>query len=419
MIGYPIVFRCCECTVEEQTMEHLESHIWSRHLQAFPFKCAYCDFPALSAISLMDHFAQNHSDVAIVEFKRNLEDEKRFRKMVADSIAIEIDETSQQDSSTQMTVLQPMMQQGTAQMILLPPEGSQYDEIVDHRGPDEDDFGVLDDDENIEELIDDDDDDDYIDELGNPVFIGAHDDSDYILEDDLSPQGPIRSSNNYHLKYIRTRRMDKLIDNVVVNATQRDSPEQEDCSTSGVAFADGQTNSGKMGRFSCDRCSRTFKYQSKLDEHRRTHLGVKPFQCHYCTRQFSQRGALKTHMRLHTGERPFVCQWECGKQFASSSAKSHHEKTHSGERPYICNVCGKSFTKNSHVIRHLKNIHNRELAQQDAMLRGDDVQSTDESLNIGSARSQMSDIEPRGKEIGVVHDIVEQIHEERKDFMRL
>lgn len=53
-------------------------------------------------------------------------------------------------------------------MILLPPEGSQYDvsfkkinlnfffyflvfqEIVDHRGPDEDDFGVLDDDENIE-----------------------------------------------------------------------------------------------------------------------------------------------------------------------------------------------------------------------------------------------------------------------------
>lgn len=367
-------------------------------MQAFPFKCSYCDFPALSAASLCEHFTRDHAEVTIIEFKRNLEDEKRFRKMVAESIAIEISDDSQQSSELQPT-----------QLMLLPSQSSQYGDIVDHRDADDDDFGVLDDDENVEELIDDDDDDDYIEELGNPVFIGAGGDTDYIIDDELSQQGPIRATS-FHLKYIRTRRMDKLINNVVVNAAQRNSP---DSTNPPDTFSN---DSGKMTRYNCDQCTRSFKYQSKLDEHRRTHLGVRPFSCPYCHREFSQKGALKTHMRLHTGERPFYCQWECGKQFTSASARKHHERTHSGERPYICNVCGKSFTKNSHVVRHLKNIHNRELLQEDALLRGDVVEAE------ASAR-HIVDIEPRGKEIRVVQDIVEQIHEEKfseqKDFMPL
>lgn len=402
MIGYPIVFRCCECTVEEQTMEHLESHIWSRHLQAFPFKCEHCDFPALSAISLLEHFAQNHAEVTTVEFKRNLEDEKRFRKMVAESIAIEIEDASQQDPNSQLTEMQPMMQADTRQIMLLPPESNQYEDIVDHRGTDEDDFGVMDDDENVEELIEDDDDDDYIDELGNPVFIGAHDDSNYLLEDDVSQPGTMRTTNTYHMKYMRTRRMDKLIDTV---ATQQDPHDMPENLVDDGTFDNEEEESRKMGRFQCDHCPRTFKFQSKLNEHRRAHLGVRPFPCPYCPRGFTQKGALTTHMRLHTGERPFVCQWECGKTFTSASARQHHEKSHSGERPYMCNVCGKSFTKNSHVIRHLKNIHNSELIRE-AILRGE--VSADHPVS-----NHMVDIEPRGKELPVVNDIVEQIHEEK------
>uniref|UniRef100_A0A1I7TKU2 Zinc finger protein n=1 Tax=Caenorhabditis tropicalis TaxID=1561998 RepID=A0A1I7TKU2_9PELO len=409
MIGYPIVFRCCECTVEEQTMDHLESHIWSRHLHAFPFRCSFCDFPALSAASLIEHFAHNHGEEPKVEFKRNLEDEKRFRKMVSESIALEYDNT-QPDATAQLTSLQPMMHQGTAQLMLLPPQNNRYGNIVAHRVSDND-FGVLEDDENVEELIEED--DEYIEELGNPVFIGADGDSNFLIEDDLSQTGPMRATNNYHLKYIRTRRMDKLIDNVVVNSAQRASPDstsnQPDCN-----FSNSHEETMKTRRYNCDQCSRTFKFQSKLQEHLRTHLGVRPFPCPYCSREFSQKGALKTHMRLHTGERPFYCQWDCGKQFASSSARRHHEKTHSGERPYVCSACGKGFTKNSHVVRHLKNIHNREYIQDDVLLHGD-LRSNEESGSI------VIDMEPRGKEIQVVQDIVEQIHEEkfceRKGFM--
>ncbi|CAP24955.2 Protein CBG04199 [Caenorhabditis briggsae] len=404
MIGYPIVFRCCECTVEEQTMEHLESHIWSRHLQAFPFKCAHCDFPALSAINLLEHFAQNHSEVTTVEFKRNLDDENRFRKMVAESIAIEMIENSQQDSNSQLSHMDPMMQSDSAQIMLLPSQSDQYEDLVGHRSPDDDDFGVLEDDENVEELIEDDEDDDYVDELGNPVFIGAHDDSNYILDDDLSQQGTMRTTSSYQLKYIRTRRMDKLIDNVVVSASRRNLPVSADTVEDSSYDPDGD-RSGKMDRYQCDQCPRTFKFQSKLDEHRRAHLGVRPFRCLYCIREFTQKGALKTHMRLHTGERPFVCQWECGKHFASASARRHHEKTHSGERPYICSVCGKGFTKNSHVVRHLKNIHNTVLIRE-AIMRG-------EVPADHPASNHIVDIVPRGKELHVVNDIVEQIHEEK------
>ncbi|EGT41897.1 CBN-ZTF-23 protein [Caenorhabditis brenneri] len=405
MIGFPIVFRCCECTVEEQTMEHLESHIWSRHLQAFPFRCSYCDFPALSSVSLIEHFAQEHAEVTIIEFKRNLEDEKRFRKMVSESIAIEIEENSQHDTSSQLTELQPMMQQGTTQLMLLPSHDNQYASIVDHRvsqddDEDEDDFGVLEDDENVEELLEDDD-EEYMEELGNPVFIGAGEGSNFILADDMEQQSSLRATNSYHLKYIRTRRMDKLIDNV---AAQRNSPDSTSNSRDDVTYSTEDENGVK--RFNCDQCERSFKFQSKLDEHRRTHLGLRPFQCDRCHRQFTQKGALKTHMRLHTGERPFFCQWDCGKQFPSSSARRHHEKTHSGERPYICSVCSKSFTKNSHVIRHLKNIHNREIIQEDALLRGDYTTAEETASHI-------VDINPRGEERHAVHDIVERIHEEK------
>uniref|UniRef100_A0A8R1HLA0 C2H2-type domain-containing protein n=1 Tax=Caenorhabditis japonica TaxID=281687 RepID=A0A8R1HLA0_CAEJA len=394
MIGYPIVFRCCECTVEEQTMEHLEKHIWSRHLQAFPFKCAQCDFPAINSTSLREHFEQLHQQVTTIEFKRNLEDEKRFRKMIAESIAIEIEDNSQ--PTQQLTVLQPMaIPQGTTQIMLMPSTSSQYEAIVEHRGADEDDFGVLEDDENVEEMMDEED-EDFLDELGNPVFIGASDDPEYILEDEMAP--PIRPTS-YHMKYLRTRRMDKLIDNVVVNATQRSSPDSTTNQPNGALLLEGSSSRSDR-KYSCDQCNKSFQYMSKLEEHRRIHMGVKPYSCPYCPRQFTQKGALKTHIRLHTGERPFACQWECGREFTSASARTHHEKTHSGERPYQCSVCGKAFTKNSHVLRHLKNIHNRDMLSRAALISASGQSGGDIGI------PPVPDVTPRGKEAEVVHEIV-------------
>ncbi|CAI2305372.1 unnamed protein product [Caenorhabditis sp. 36 PRJEB53466] len=412
MIGYPIVFRCCECTVEEQTMEHLEKHIWSRHLQAFPFKCAHCDYPAINSNSLLEHFQQDHADVIDIAFKRNLEDEKKFRKMIAESIAFEIDESVPTHENPQIAVIEAIPQV-TRQIMILPPTSNEYEGMVEHRHSDEEDFGVLEDDDNVEEITDEEEDEEsYMDSLGNPVFIGAHDDPDYILEDDLEPPTQVRPPTSYHMKYLRTRRMDKLIENVVMSSSRRRSPDSSKNQINDLINDDAESRT--IGRFSCNQCSRTFKFHSKLKEHLRTHVGARPFACQYCDREFTQKGAMKTHERLHTGERPYVCQWECGRQFASASARRQHEKTHSGERPYICSVCGKCFTKNSHVLRHLKNIHSREMMTHAVILPGNE--QSDAAIPLPCA----PDITPRGQESKIVESIVEQIHEEvteKKNFV--
>ncbi|XP_072226739.1 uncharacterized protein [Leuresthes tenuis] len=131
--------------------------------------------------------------------------------------------------------------------------------------------------------------------------------------------------------------------------------------------------------FSCSECGRRFSLRGNLKKHLKTHTEEKPFSCSECRRTFGRKTNLKAHMRIHTGEKPFSCS-SCHKRFAWN----HNLKTHrcvlpsaAGEgskpvrksnpdlgaveatcnndkKPFSCSECGRRFTLDSSLKRHLR-----------------------------------------------------------------
>ncbi|XP_063782940.1 zinc finger protein 3-like isoform X2 [Pseudophryne corroboree] len=81
------------------------------------------------------------------------------------------------------------------------------------------------------------------------------------------------------------------------------------------------------------------------------HTRGKPYVCTLCGKYFTKKSHLVTHRRVHTGEKPYGCL-DCGKRFTSNSTLVDHQRIHRGEKPFVCLDCGKSFTKNSNLIDH-------------------------------------------------------------------
>uniref|UniRef100_A0A915PLF5 C2H2-type domain-containing protein n=1 Tax=Setaria digitata TaxID=48799 RepID=A0A915PLF5_9BILA len=83
----------------------------------------------------------------------------------------------------------------------------------------------------------------------------------------------------------------------------------------------------------CEYCGVVLKHPSKIEAHRRTHTGEKPFQCQICGSRFTQRTPMRMHVRRHMGLTPYACSWGCGKRFVSNALKNAHElKTHMGAK---------------------------------------------------------------------------------------
>lgn len=76
--------------------------------------------------------------------------------------------------------------------------------------------------------------------------------------------------------------------------------------------------------------------------------------CRVCGRMFSRDCELIRHMdEIHMGERPFKCS-SCDKEFARRNHLAVHLRIHTGERPHTCPFCRKSFAQRSNLNVHLR-----------------------------------------------------------------
>jgi uncharacterized Zn-finger protein len=109
--------------------------------------------------------------------------------------------------------------------------------------------------------------------------------------------------------------------------------------------------------YQCDNCGESFKRQSNLIEHLKSHLGLqtKDFQCVDCGKQFGTKGTLQRHVQsLHVNE--FPCGL-CDNKFQNNRLLELHMKFHTGVRAFTCYDCGRQFRSNESLKNHVFSVH--------------------------------------------------------------
>lgn len=114
-----------------------------------------------------------------------------------------------------------------------------------------------------------------------------------------------------------------------------------------------QTLPDQEGTFACPDCDKSFRFQSLLKAHQRSHTGEQPFLCPQCGRRFSFKQSLERHKQTHKPGRRHRCLI-CGESFDSLEAEREHRSAHMENGEYLCSECGRAFAWKSALVRHLK-----------------------------------------------------------------
>lgn len=67
------------------------------------------------------------------------------------------------------------------------------------------------------------------------------------------------------------------------------------------------------------------------------------------------------HRLSHVGDRPLTCE-RCSVVFTSKTHYTEHMRTHAARHMFGCRVCGRTFAKDSYLIRHHNRVHRENIS---------------------------------------------------------
>ncbi|XP_059611122.1 oocyte zinc finger protein XlCOF6-like [Phlebotomus argentipes] len=111
--------------------------------------------------------------------------------------------------------------------------------------------------------------------------------------------------------------------------------------------------------FECANCGKTYGYKSSLKVHMQSHSTEKKHNpCPECGKVFLTPICLQRHLKTHNPERKFVCDWKyCQYETNIKWRLQCHRRTHTGEKPFKCEICDAKFNLKRILKDHIGRFH--------------------------------------------------------------